>query len=241
MRPSRVIPRGRRGYRTPFTSFPSRSPSSPFEAPSLLGYRWKPSLQSSTITHTSQLLLSPSDVLPSCVLLDGDGLICRPVQEATQSWAISSTYPPPTYGRNLLNLVNNTVRSLSLISIRSSFLHRWMLTNLVVGEITYLNVLGRKMIILNSSKAAVDLLDKRSSIYSERRGRVLAGEIIGWKKSLGFMPYGSRFREFRKYMNRSIGTRASVEKYAPLLEKETARLVARVTADPGSLAQYIRK
>ena len=97
------------------------------------------------------------------------------------------------------------------------------------------------MIILNSSKAAVDLLDKRSSIYSERRGRVLAGEIIGWQKSLGFMPYGSRFREFRKYMNRSIGTRASVEKYAPLLERETAKLMARVTADPGSLAQYIRK
>ena len=129
----------------------------------------------------------------------------------------------------------------TLIFIRSSLLHRWMLTNLVVGEITYLNVLGRKMIILNSSKAAVDLLDKRSSIYSERRGRVLAGEIIGWQKSLGFMPYGSRFREFRKYMNRSIGTRASVEKYAPLLERETAKLVARVTADPGSLAQYIRK
>ena len=116
-----------------------------------------------------------------------------------------------------------------------------MLTNLVVGEITYLNIFGRKMIILNSSKAAVDLLDKRSSIYSERRLSVLAGEIIGWKKSLGFLPYGSQFREMRKYMNRSIGTRASVEKYAPLLEKETAKLVARVMADPGSLAQYIRK
>ena len=207
----------------------------------MLGFRWKPSFQSSTIAHTSQLLLSPSDVLPSCVLLDGAGLTCRLVQEATPSWAISSTYPPHTCGRNLLNLVNNTVRYLSPISTRSSLLHRWMLTNLVVGEITYLNVLGRKMIILNSSKAAVDLLDKRSSIYSERWFSMLAGEIIGWKKILGFMPYGSQFREIRKYLNRSIGTRASMEKYAPLLEKETAKLVARVTADPGSLAQYIRK
>ena len=112
---------------------------------------------------------------------------------------------------------------------------------MVVGEITYLNVLGRKMIILNSSKAAVDLLDKRSSIYSERWFSMLAGEIIGWKKILGFMPYGSQFREIRKYLNRSIGTRASMEKYAPLLEKETAKLVARVVADPGSLAQCIRK
>ena len=97
------------------------------------------------------------------------------------------------------------------------------------------------MIILNSSKAAVDLLDKRSSIYSERRGRVLAGEIIGWQKSLGFMPYGSRFREFRKYMNKSIGTRACVEKFIPLLERETAKFTARVIAEPGSLVKQIRK
>ena len=116
-----------------------------------------------------------------------------------------------------------------------------MLTNLLIGEITYLNVVGQKMIILNSSKAAVDLLDKRSSTYSNRPVIMLGGEIVGWNRSLGLMQNGPRFRELRKYFSKSIGTRASVEKFAPVQEKETAKFLARAMRDPGSLAQHIQQ
>jgi hypothetical protein len=101
--------------------------------------------------------------------------------------------------------------------------------------------MGREMIILNSSKTAIDILDKRSSIYSDRPVMMMAGEIIGWNNALGFIQYGPRFREVRKYLNKSIGTRASVDKFVPLLEKETAKFAVRVMADPGSLAKQIRK
>jgi len=109
------------------------------------------------------------------------------------------------------------------------------------GGVTYLNVLGQEMVILNSSKAAIDLLDKRSANYSDRPVVMMCGEIVGWNRSLALTQYGSRFREFRKYMNRVVGTRASMEKFAPLQERETAKFVARVMADPGSLLQQIRK
>ncbi|KAF9647047.1 cytochrome P450 [Thelephora ganbajun] len=109
------------------------------------------------------------------------------------------------------------------------------------GEITYLNVLGQELIILNSSKVAVDLLDKRSAIYSDRPILMMGGEIVGWNRSLALTQYGPRFREFRKYMSRLVGTRASMEKFTPLQEKETAKFVARVMADPGSLVHQIRK
>ena len=115
-----------------------------------------------------------------------------------------------------------------------------MLTNLFIGEITYLNVVGQKMVILNSSKAAVDLLDKRSSTYSNRPVIMLGGEIVGWNRSLGLMQYGPRFRELRKYLSKSM-TRASVEKFAPVQEKETAKFLARAMRDPGSLAQHIQQ
>jgi hypothetical protein len=36
------------------------------------------------------------------------------------------------------------------------------------GEVIYLEVLGQTMIILDSYRAAMDLLDKRGSIYSDR-------------------------------------------------------------------------
>ena len=42
-------------------------------------------------------------------------------------------------------------------------------------------------------------------------------------------------------MSRFIGTRASVENFAPLQERETAKFLARVTADPGSLVHQTRK
>jgi len=43
-----------------------------------------------------------------------------------------------------------------------------ILAKLQVGDVIYFNALGRSIIVLNSAQAAIDLLDKRSSIYSDR-------------------------------------------------------------------------
>lgn len=104
-----------------------------------------------------------------------------------------------------------------------------------------LNVLGQQIIILNSSKATFDLFDKRSATYSGRPVATMAGEIIGWNKALGLTQHGPQFREFRKFMNKFFGTRASVQRFAPLQEKETTKFLARVIANPDSLVQQIRK
>ena len=101
--------------------------------------------------------------------------------------------------------------------------------------------MGQEMIILNSSKAAADLLDKRSAKYSNRPVLMMCGEIVGWNQSLALTQYGPRFRETRKYMGKLMGTRASAEKFAPLQEKETAKFLARVMGDPSSLVKQIRK
>jgi hypothetical protein len=110
-----------------------------------------------------------------------------------------------------------------------------------IGDVIYIDVLGQEMIILNTSKAAVDLFDKRSVNYSDRPAFTMCGEIVGWNRSLPLLRYGPRLREFRKYLSRFIGTRASIERFTPLQEKETAKFLARVMADPGSLVDQIRK
>ena len=43
-----------------------------------------------------------------------------------------------------------------------------MIVNLHVGDVIYFKALGKSIVVLNSVEAAVDLLDKRSSIYSDR-------------------------------------------------------------------------
>ncbi|KAF9782612.1 cytochrome P450 [Thelephora terrestris] len=120
--------------------------------------------------------------------------------------------------------------------------HVWeRLGELSKQHVMYLNALGQQMVILSSSKAAFDLLEKKSAIYSDRPVVMMCGEIIGWNKSLALTQYGPRFREFRKYMNKLFGTRAAVERFAPLQEKESAKFLAKIIADPGSLVQQIRK
>ena len=42
------------------------------------------------------------------------------------------------------------------------------LLTVCLGEIIYLDILGKELVLLNSEKVANDLLDKRSSIYSDR-------------------------------------------------------------------------
>lgn len=46
------------------------------------------------------------------------------------------------------------------------------------------------MIILDSAKAAFDLLEKRSSTYSCRARLPMVNELLGWDFAFGFMKYG---------------------------------------------------
>ena len=70
---------------------------------------------------------------------------------------------------------------------------------------------------------------------------MMSGEILGWNRSVGFLQYGPKFREFRKYMKEAMGTRASVEKYGRVQQKEIVKLLTRTLADPSSLPRHIRK
>ncbi|KAJ7714035.1 hypothetical protein B0H14DRAFT_2413580 [Mycena olivaceomarginata] len=48
---------------------------------------------------------------------------------------------------------------------RAALFHEWAK---IYGDIMYLDILGNSMIVLNTEKVAVDLLNKQSSIYSDR-------------------------------------------------------------------------
>jgi hypothetical protein len=102
-------------------------------------------------------------------------------------------------------------------------------------------VLGQPMIIVNSPKVTVDLLEKRSIIYSDRPVLMMGSEIVGWKNTLALTPYGPRFRAFRKLIFRTIGTHGNMERYYPLEELETKKFLARVLARPNRLSSEIRR
>ncbi|KAF7355007.1 hypothetical protein MSAN_01416200 [Mycena sanguinolenta] len=109
------------------------------------------------------------------------------------------------------------------------------------GDICSTTVLGQPIIIIGSAKVAVDLLDKRSAIYSDRPVCMMGGELVGWKNTLVLLPYGDRFRRFRRLFHNIIGSRSAMKQFFPVEELETRRFLRRVLAKPGDLRKHIRK
>lgn len=46
-----------------------------------------------------------------------------------------------------------------------------------VGDVVYLHVFGQGLLFLNTYDAAIDLLEKKGSIYSDKPALVMAGEL----------------------------------------------------------------
>lgn len=103
------------------------------------------------------------------------------------------------------------------------------------------NVLGQRMIVVNSIDIAIELLDGRSSNYSDRPILTMGGEIIGWNNVLALANYGPRFKELRRLIASAMGSNRNVERYYPLEELETHKFLARVAAQPDELPKLIRK
>jgi hypothetical protein len=58
------------------------------------------------------------------------------------------------------------------------------------SDVIYLNILGQGIIILDSSEAIMDLLERRSSIYSDRPKVPMIRDLMGFDFSLPMIPYG---------------------------------------------------
>lgn len=108
------------------------------------------------------------------------------------------------------------------------------------GDITHIEVLGRHIIVLNSVKTAMEMMDNKSIVYSDRPVLPMSGELVGWKDSLPFLPYGDRFRQQRKNLHRVIGSRTAVGVYNEIEEAETRQFLKRVLAKPDRLQEHVR-
>jgi hypothetical protein len=121
------------------------------------------------------------------------------------------------------------------------FLISCILTPLRAGDIAHVNVLGQHIFVLNSAKTAVDMLDKKSSIYSDRPIVPMSGELMGYGQTLPFLRYGERFRLFRKNCHRIVGSRSTLVVYQSMEEMETRLFLKRALAEPDNLQTHIRQ
>lgn len=85
------------------------------------------------------------------------------------------------------------------------------------------------------------MLDKKSRIYSDRPVAHMAGELVGWKDALIFLPYGRRLRSYRRMFHQIIGTYGAMSRFHHVEEIQTHRFLKRLLLNPEGLAGNIRR
>lgn len=123
-----------------------------------------------------------------------------------------------------------------------------------------MNALGTRVIIINDLQSAIDLLETRSAIYSNRPVFPFAGEMyaqngvvypasskgplscsIGWNRQMILSQYNERFRLMRKYVKAYIGTKSAIAPYKTVQEAETRYFLARILDNPNSVLENVRR
>ncbi len=63
----------------------------------------------------------------------------------------------------------------------------------LTGEMMYISALGQGVLVINSQRVAINLLEKRSNIYSDRQRYISAGDFSTKNLVLPITPYGDLY------------------------------------------------
>ncbi|CEL56329.1 O-methylsterigmatocystin oxidoreductase OS=Aspergillus flavus GN=ordA PE=3 SV=2 [Rhizoctonia solani AG-1 IB] len=101
------------------------------------------------------------------------------------------------------------------------------------SDIIYLNLFGYEIVVLNSLKAASDLLNKRSALYSDRFCPLMVGDksLLDWSTVPSVMGYNDTWRHHRRMMNKWLNVREASQ-FHRLQENETRGLLRRLLDVP---------
>ncbi|CCO33923.1 O-methylsterigmatocystin oxidoreductase Short=OMST oxidoreductase [Rhizoctonia solani AG-1 IB] len=97
------------------------------------------------------------------------------------------------------------------------------------SDVIYLNLIGQPLVILNSARAASDLLEKRSSIYSDRIGAPMVNDpaLLDWSTFAGMLPYNDIWRRQRRRITNWFNPRV-VRQFDGLQQDEARLLLGRL-------------
>ena len=76
------------------------------------------------------------------------------------------------------------------------------------------------------------MLEEKAEIYSDRKPEPMAGDLMGWKGNMAFLPYNSDFREGRKLFGQEFGSATTIEKFREQQEIESVYLLQNLLKKP---------
>lgn len=107
------------------------------------------------------------------------------------------------------------------------------------GDIIHLSALGKHIVVVNSIEKAVDLLDKRSSNYSDRPDIPMAN-MTGWTAiNIGLIHYGELWRRHRRLFHQKFRQNA-VSEFHPLQTSKIQVLLRNLLENPEEFSLHVR-
>ncbi|KAF7348389.1 O-methylsterigmatocystin oxidoreductase [Mycena sanguinolenta] len=107
------------------------------------------------------------------------------------------------------------------------------------GDIVHTQVFGQHILILNSIKAATELLEKRTTIYSDRP-RIPIVSLMGWDFSFVLMPYSDKWREVDWRLFHQHFRRDAIPAYHPVYLRKIQDLLRGLLYTPADFTTHIK-
>jgi len=96
----------------------------------------------------------------------------------------------------------------------------------------------RPTIVINDPVIAVELMEKRSNIYSSRPRMVIMGELGTNNDGILTMPYGDKWRKHRRLLHGGLMAK-SLQNYKPIQELESKRMVLDMIRTPEKYEKHL--
>ncbi|KAH9035787.1 cytochrome P450 [Lactarius pseudohatsudake] len=107
------------------------------------------------------------------------------------------------------------------------------------GDVFYLSAAGQPIVVLNTQKAAADLLDRRARIYSDRPRNIVAAQILCGGLIFVFQNYGPLWRRMRKAAHEGLSK--SVVSFETAQFNEAIVLASGLLDQPATMDNHLRR
>ncbi|TFY79263.1 hypothetical protein EWM64_g4749 [Hericium alpestre] len=106
------------------------------------------------------------------------------------------------------------------------------------SELVSFTVFGQMYIVVNSLRAAKEIFETRSAMYSSRPYMTMV-DMIGWYFNLGLLPYGDAWRARRRLLHLRLAA-GRAPSYFPLQMQKSAEVIRKLYDDPDEVLSHMR-
>ncbi|KAJ7756757.1 cytochrome P450 [Mycena maculata] len=107
------------------------------------------------------------------------------------------------------------------------------------GDVVYLNVFGRHIILLNSVKSTNDLLEKRGQNYSDRPQFPLIN-LVGHGWNFGFKPYGKEWQSLRRTFTSQYNSNVTLRSFYEAHRDSASTFLVNIFREPEGISNHLR-